>query len=229
MNWFESFRTAWRALRANKLRSFLTMLGIIVGVASVIDGDTIEIHGRRIRLHGFDAPESAQRCLDKDGAPWPCGQRASLALADKIGRRTVTCRPVDIDRWERLVARCFVGGEDLGAFMVAGGHAVAYRKYSERYVHHERAARRAGVGMWAGSFVMPWDWRRGKRIEPFQAPPDAPPGCPIKGNINSRGERLYHAPGGRWYEQVRIDRYRGERWFCTEDEATAAGWRRASE
>jgi hypothetical protein len=75
----------------------------LVGVASVIDGDTIEIHGRRVRLHGIDAPESAQTCLDGRGREWRCGQQAALVLQELLGRRTVACYQRDIDRYGRFV------------------------------------------------------------------------------------------------------------------------------
>jgi len=86
----------------------------IVGVASVIDGDTLDIHGQRIRLHGIDAPESGQFC-EKEGKQYRCGQRAALALVDKIGRATVRCEQRDIDRYKRIVAVCSLGNVDLNA------------------------------------------------------------------------------------------------------------------
>ena len=101
--------------------------GEIAGVASVIDGDTIEIHGQRIRLHGIDAPEGGQTCLDAAGRNWRCGQRAALALQDLIGRRTVTCDERDVDRYERIVGRCLVGEVDINEWLVAQGLALAYR------------------------------------------------------------------------------------------------------
>ena len=90
----------------------------MAGVASVIDGDTLEIHGQRIRLHGIDASESRQLCR-LDGKPWPCGRDAANALAEKIARRYVTCEDLGRDRYKRIVARCTVAGEDLGEWMVA--------------------------------------------------------------------------------------------------------------
>src|SRR5215469_18337938 len=103
---------------------------VVVGVASVIDGDTIEIHGQRIRLHGIDAPEASQLC-DLDGKPWRCGQASANALAEYLGRRTVTCDPRDRDRYRRLVAACSVAGTSINAWMVREGWAVAYRRYSQ--------------------------------------------------------------------------------------------------
>jgi endonuclease YncB( thermonuclease family) len=131
----------------------------IVGVASVVDGDTIEIHGARIRLHGIDAPESAQRCRRADDTQWPCGREASFALADLIGRRTVKCDQRDTDRYGRVVAVCSVGDIDTGAWLVEHGYALAYRRYSLDYVDEENAARRKKAGMWEGKFVPPWEWR----------------------------------------------------------------------
>ena len=134
--------------------------GEIAGVASVIDADTIEIYGQRIRLHGIDAPEGGQTCLDAAGRNWRCGQRAALALQDLIGRRTVTCDERDVDRYGRIVGRCLVGDLDINEWLVAQGLALAYRHYSRDYVAAEDQARSAGRGMWAGSFEPPWEWRR---------------------------------------------------------------------
>lgn len=100
----------------------------ITGVASVIDGDTIEIHARRIRLAGIDAAESRQLCR-KANRPYRCGQEAAFALANKIERQTVTCEGQDVDRYGRTVAICLAGGVDLGQWMVAQGQALAYIEY----------------------------------------------------------------------------------------------------
>ena len=133
-----------------------------VGVASVIDGDTIEIHGQRFRLSGIDAPESKQLCTDAKGKAYRCGQVAANALAAFIGRQTVSCAKVDIDRYQRIVAECSVAGRDVGQYMMGSGLAVAYRRYSTAYVPEEEAAQSNGVGIWSGTFEMPWDWRNGQ-------------------------------------------------------------------
>ncbi len=139
-------------------------LADVAGTASVIDGDTIEVHGQRIRLHGIDAPESRQLCR-LDSRPGQCGKDAANALAEKIARRPVTCEDLGRDRYKRIIGRCAVAGEDMGAWMVSQGWALAYRRYSRDYVDEEADAQAARRGIWAGEFVKPWEWRRGKRLE----------------------------------------------------------------
>lgn len=136
----------------------------LVGVASVIDADTIEIRGVRIRLHGIDAPESRQLCRRNSSDEWRCGQQAALALSDRIGRRTVNCAVRDVDRYDRAIAVCTQDNQDLNRWLVNEGWAVAYRRYSRDYIEAEDQARRAGRNIWSGQFVMPWDWRRGQRL-----------------------------------------------------------------
>ena len=201
------------------------------GPARVIDGDTIEVGKTRVRLHGVDAPESGQSCA-ASGARWACGRRAARALAGRLGGRAVICEERDRDRYGRVVAVCRQDGRDINAWLVAEGWALAYRRYSRAYVGEEQRAQAARKGIWRGEFVAPWDWRRGKRLR-GSARTNRPSAnatskrCNIKGNIGRGGERIYHVPGGRYYAQTRIDRSRGERWFCSEREARGAGWRRA--
>ncbi len=135
----------------------------IIGRASVIDGDTMEIRGRRIRLYGIDAPEGRQTCTTASGRAWRCGQQAANALSARIGQATVRCSVRGRDRYRRDIAVCFRGGEDLSRLMVANGWAVAYRRYAPDYVADEERARRARRGIWSGRFELPWDWRRGHR------------------------------------------------------------------
>jgi endonuclease YncB( thermonuclease family) len=135
----------------------------MTGQASVIDGDTIDIHGTRIRLHGIDAPESGQPCTI-NGKAWPCGRRAAFALSDKIKGHTVECRPKDTDRYGRSVAVCRANGDDVSGWMVEQGWAVAYRRYSLDYVNEERHAANARRGIWQGEFEAPEDWRRNHSV-----------------------------------------------------------------
>lgn len=141
----------------------------IVGVASVIDGDTIEVHGQRIRLNGIDAPESRQLCLDAAGEKYRCGQSAAMALDQLLEvARPTTCHEVDRDRWGRVVARCTAGGKDVAEAMVKAGHALDWPRYSKgAYADAEAGARAARRGMWAGSFARPWEWRQGRETAPL--------------------------------------------------------------
>jgi endonuclease YncB( thermonuclease family) len=131
----------------------------LVGIASVIDGDTIEIHGTRIRLTGIDAPESRQFCEHK-GEKWLCGKAAAMALADHIAGRTVDCRSRGTDRYGRTLAVCLLGSEDINGWLVMNGWAMAYRHYSTAYVGEEDAAKAAKRGIWTSVFIAPWDWRK---------------------------------------------------------------------
>lgn len=130
------------------------------GTAAPLDGDTIDMHGVRIRLYGIDAPEFGQECTLPDNVRWPCGLAAMLHLSDVIARKTVTCRKIATDRYGRPVATCRVEGKDISAAMVRSGYAIAYRRYSEAYVDDEKAARVLRVGIWNSTFEEPELWRR---------------------------------------------------------------------
>ncbi|HJN86883.1 MAG TPA: thermonuclease family protein, partial [Dehalococcoidia bacterium] len=134
----------------------------IMGKALIIDGDTIELAGERVRLHGIDAPEEGQTCT-AGGKAWRCGQDATFALAHEVGNHWVTCKVRTRDRYGRLIAKCYVGPYDLGAKMVRNGWAIAYRRYSEDYVDEEAKAMDDHVGLWRGEFLPPWEWRKQKR------------------------------------------------------------------
>ncbi|MEM8629674.1 MAG: thermonuclease family protein [Pseudomonadota bacterium] len=186
--------------------------GTVSGVARVTDGDTLRIGTLRIRLHGVDAPEAGDRCVGTSGRTWACGTAATDGLRRLAEGRSVTCDYRDTDRYGRMVARCRIGETDIGGTLVASGLARAYRKYSTDYVGAENRARAAGRGLWAD----------GAATRVAEAAPRID--CAIKGNISKSG-RIYHLPGTRSYAKTRIDTSKGERWFCSEAEARAAGWR----
>jgi endonuclease YncB( thermonuclease family) len=132
----------------------------IIGQATIIDGDTLEIHGQRIRLWGIDAPESSQLCRGSDSELFRCGSVAALGLADYIAGRVVTCSPRAIDRYRRVVALCSAGGVDLARWLVGAGLALDWPKYSRgAYATDQAAAAGKGAGMFAGSYIEPWAYR----------------------------------------------------------------------
>jgi endonuclease YncB( thermonuclease family) len=132
----------------------------LAGQASIIDGDTLEIHGLRIRLWGIDAPEASQLCRGEDSTQYRCGAKAANELDGFVAKRPLNCDPVSLDQYGRTVATCSVGGIDLGGWLVRGGLALDWPQFSKgRYATAQREADHAGRGMWAGSYVEPWLYR----------------------------------------------------------------------
>lgn len=196
------------------------------GRISVVDGDTIRIGDQRVRLHGIDAPEVQQSCRNRtDGLDWLCGewsgQQVRLAYEGKQAR----CSAIDVDQYGRVVARCFVGEDEINKTIVERGLAVAYLEFSNRYIDAEKAALAAQRGIWGSDFVRPDQWRSAGSVL-TNAPAYSLQGCVIKGNVSNSG-LIYHVPGQENYAITKITPSKGERWFCSEEEARAAGWRRA--
>jgi endonuclease YncB( thermonuclease family) len=132
----------------------------LIGQASVIDGDTLEIHGTRIRLWGIDAPESTQLCRGDDSLQYRCGAQAANDLDVFIAWRPVNCLPLNLDQYGRTVATCSVGGADLAEWLVRSGLALDWPQFSKgRYQTAQRDAEHVGRGVWKGSYVEPWLYR----------------------------------------------------------------------
>ena len=216
----------------------------ITGTAKIREGDIVLIGTSRIRLGGIDAPAVDQLCLNSQGERWTCGIAARDELAKHTENKTWTCHPGQAtDRRGRVVARCEVDGQDIQKWLVRSGWALSYVRFSHDYDEDEKAAREAKAGMWQGAFIAPWDWRvRNKKTAILGAtkPPDsahailqasasgpvAPsPECTIKGNVNRAGECIYHKPTSRWYAKIEMRVNKGTRWFCSVEEAEAAGCR----
>ena len=203
------------------------------GSATVIDGDTLEIQGKRIRLFGIDAPEATQLCY-RGAESWASGEAAARELRGLIGTSAVSCTGHEIDQFGRLLAVCTTAGMDLGKLMVAQGWAMAFRRYSDDYVVDQAQAQAAKLGMWGSTFVSPEEHRAAEReaanpapaarqhLPRVEAPRISSTGCAIKGNRSRRGEWIYHLPGMPYYEETRA-----EEMFCSEAEAQAAGYRRS--
>jgi endonuclease YncB( thermonuclease family) len=215
----------------------------ISGVPKIRDADLVQIGATRIRLGGIDAPSTDQLCLNTKGERWACGVAARDELVKLSGGRRWTCQTRAVDRRGRTVARCQVDGQDIQKWLVSNGWALAYARLSKDYEADERIAREAKAGMWQGAFIAPWDWRvRNKKTAVLGAvkPPEnaraillasasgpvAPsPDCTIKGNVNTSGECIYHRPTSRWYAKIKMKIAKGTRWFCSVEEAEAAGCR----
>ena len=191
--------------------------GKVIGIS---DGDTFTLltsdrQQVKIRLAEIDAPESAQ----------PYGKRSKQALSRLIFGKEVRVVVQTTDRYGRTVGRPYVRGLDVCEEMIRSGSAWVYRQYvvDLGLFDIESEARAARRGLWAlpeAEQVAPWDWRRGLNNSVERSD-----GCNIKGNINSKGDRIYHVPGSRSYGATKINESKGERWFCSESEARTAGWR----
>jgi endonuclease YncB( thermonuclease family) len=216
----------------------------LVGIPRIIDGDTLIINGTHIRLEGVDAPETDQVCLDAKGARWICGIEARDRLKERVAGREISCVDEGADRYNRILAMCSLAGQDLNRWIVREGLALAYVQYSRQYADSEAEARNASRGLWSGAFIAPWEWRhRDKQtvilgalsvpvnartilLAPASAYGAPSAECTIKGNVNRKGERIYHMPGQRDYASINMTSHE-KRWFCSREEAEAAGWRRA--
>jgi endonuclease YncB( thermonuclease family) len=238
-------------MNLRKLLSALLLLSLpamaqaadITGVPKIREGDQMQIGSHRIRLGGIDAPSVDQLCLNTSGERWTCGVAARDELIKRFGGKSWTCQTRTIDRRGRTVARCSADGEDIQKWLVSNGWALAYRQFSRDYEADEKAAREAKAGMWHGAFIAPWDWRaRNKKTTILGAAkppenastillasasgPSAPsPDCTIKGNVNRAGECIFHQPTSRWYAKIEMKISKGTRWFCSVEEAEAAGCR----
>nr|PZN78291.1 MAG: hypothetical protein DIU57_15940 [Pseudomonadota bacterium] len=202
----------------------------VTGRAEAVTGDILRINGTEIRLAGIEAPDPEQRCLIPGNHRWRCGIAARTVLGQSVRGQTVTCRISGSDDTGRELGTCLVGDQDVAQRLVRAGLAFAQTGLFAKYDADEEKAREEKVGVWRGKVERPSEYRA--RIEREMAAAweaakrRAPGGCPIKGRIVS-GRKYYVLPGTADYHRVRIRTRRGERWFCSEEEAVAAGWKRS--
>lgn len=215
----------------------------VSGLPKIHDGDTLQIGHVKLRLAGIDAPSTDQLCLNDKGERWTCGVAARNALIHYTDKKTWTCHVLRANRHGRSIAKCIVDDEDIQQWMVKTGWALSLPRISHAYDADQKTAREAKAGMWAGAFIAPWDWRvRNKKtaiLGAVKPPPTArrillasasgpvapSPECTIKGNVNRSGVCIYHKPTSRWYAQIKMKISKGTRWFCSVEEAEAAGCR----
>ena len=139
----------------------------ILGIAKVVDGDTIYINNFKIRLSGIDAPESyykgkSQVCNSiESGEKIFCGDISKKALKDKINNQFIVCIPVNKDKYNRIIAECFIEQESISSYMVRNGYAFDYTKYSKgKYQSDQNFAKEKKLGLWTMKFEYPWSWRK---------------------------------------------------------------------
>jgi endonuclease YncB( thermonuclease family) len=202
----------------------LPMIGgaSVKGRAYATGADTLRVGGTLVRLAGVEAHESEQRC-GRGSNRWRCSGVAETVLARIINSRTVSCAVSGSDEAGRTLARCTVGQTDVAGELVRQGYVFAEGGILARYAGEEREARAAKVGLWGGEVERPAEYRA-KLWE--EAKRRAPDGCPIKGQVTSSA-RIYVLPWSADYERARVQAGRGERWFCSEQEAQAAGFKAA--
>jgi endonuclease YncB( thermonuclease family) len=225
---------------------------VLAAQATIPDGNTLIVGGVTYRLDGIDAPQTDQTCLDDKGAAWTCGLAARDRLREHIGKREVRCtdRGADRNAGKRRIGECFVADEkiSLNQWMVQQGWALNLDRSAKSRYRADRddaASRRAGL--WKGCFVAPDDLRRisistaallgaacpkrdnwRARETMFPEYPVMPAGCDIKGRSVLRSQvagyrGIYHLPNCRSYSRTRTV----NRWFCSEEEAQAAGFRKS--
>lgn len=192
----------------------------VAGYAVSLSGDMMRIDGKTVRMAGIEAPELTQTCSRANAGTWNCGQSALSALRRLTGHHTITCNIQKIDAAGNRVGTCRAGDIDLAAEMVRNGHVFASGGLFTTYGSEQAEAQSAKAGIWSGTAKSPKDYRN-ERWE--TASRDAPQGCPIKGRMVANG-KIYILPWSRNYEKYRVRDSRGDRWFCSEDEARSDGW-----
>ncbi len=190
------------------------------GTVSIIDGDTLQIGHRIVHISGIDAPELGQRCMIED-KEWRCGLEAALALRKLAAFGTVNCTSKEDGPMVNGV--CQIEGKDLGDVMVGQGYAVALTNALPSYQSAETAARDAKLGLWRGEFVPPIEWRQGVRLAGETTDTIF---CVVKGTVSEEDQKIFYIPSDENYEDITIDSAKGERMFCSDDEAMLAGWNR---
>ncbi|MGB7407271.1 MAG: thermonuclease family protein [Pontixanthobacter sp.] len=205
----------------------------MAGSATVVDGDSLALEGRSIRLFGIDAPETDQTC-QRDGEVWSCGLESTSQLAALVEGQIITCQITGIDGYGRSIAVCMAGYFEINETIVEQCWATAFRKYSSDYVAAETRARSARAGLWSSQFELPEHHRlakrnaaassvtEGNRSEQSRSPSGHDGSCTIKGNRNRRGQLIYHLPGMPYYDVTRPEEI-----FCSEAAAREAGYRRS--
>ena len=142
----------------------------ISGIPKVVDGDTVHIDNYNLRLEGIDAPEMRQQCKKESFKissiigftfykDYSCGKVSKEKLKSKIRGSKIKCIFTTKDKYKRYIATCYKEKTNLNQWMVRNGYAIAYRRYSKKYVPDEEFAKENKLGLWQGKFMNPEKWR----------------------------------------------------------------------
>ncbi|RUO98673.1 thermonuclease family protein [Hyphomicrobium sp.] len=200
----------------------VTVSNVISGAAAALSGDVLRVDGTLVRLEGIEAPAAAQPCYRDNGRRWNCAFAARAALNKVVRGHQVTCTASGQDSDGRTLAHCLVdGSNDIAVGLVRDGYAFATdTSFFGSLSSEESSAKEAKRGIWQGEVVRPQAWRD----QAWEAAKrDAPDGCPIKGVVRASA-KIYALPWSEAYAEARVRTDRGGRWFCSEDEAKAAGF-----
>jgi len=192
----------------------------ISGRAYALSGDVLRVDGMLVHLNEVEAPELEQPCHRANGRLWKCGQAAKSGLARIVRGKTVKCTPAGQDADGNALATCAIGTTDIATELVQRGYVFAVRSFFGSLNDVEDQAQDAKIGIWQGEVQRPQAWRDQQWED---AKRDAPGGCPIKGLIRA-SSKLYALPWSQGYDRAKVHTKKGERWFCSEDEAKAAGF-----
>ncbi len=186
----------------------------------IIDADTLQIGSKIVHLAGIDAPELGQRCLLEE-KEWRCGLEAALALRKLVAFGGVTCSSEEVGAM--VTGACTAAGKDLAEALLSQGYVLAQPDAYPIYKSAQAAAQEGELGLWRGDFVRPEDWRRGARL-PGESTDTV--SCVVKGTVTAEEQKIFYIPSDEDYNAIAIDPARGERMFCSDDEAILAGWTR---
>lgn len=194
------------------------------GRATAISGDLLRVNGQLVRIAGIEPPVAKHPCLKANGRRWNCSAAARTALEKIVRGKSVACAASSQDDEGHTLASCTIDGDDVADALVRGGHVFAAPGLFASYGSAESAASAAKIGLWQGDTVRPQQWREQIWEEAKRA---APEGCPIKGYTRA-ADRLYAMPWASGYDGAKVRTVKGDRWFCSEEEARSAGFKAAS-
>jgi len=191
---------------------------------SVIDGDTLELDDKIIQLYGIDAPELGQICMH-DRTPEHCGLAAAFELKKllSVEHAPLECRQAKAADDPSLQI-CTFAHIDIARVLLEGGYVLTAADTSQDYLQAQESAHQGALGLWHNQYVKPEDWRSGKRLPVENDGPQE--SCPIKAVVRGNSMRLYFVPTDPDYEAIKIDPAKGDKLYCSDEDARRDGWRR---